>query len=74
MSPCPSSLQFLHIEPIGWQITPSSQCLAVGKYNRNLWKLALKFENLNRIRILETLPDHFGKPSMPASLIRWEKV
>jgi hypothetical protein len=66
----------LHIEPVGFQISPTSHASAAyaekNDYNRNLVSVLQTLVQEGRIEITETRLDFLGlHPRNPATIIRW---
>jgi len=69
-------LSGLHIEPVGFQLSPTSRASAAyaekNDYNRNLWPVLEELVRGGAIEITETRVDFIGlNPANPSTIIRW---
>lgn len=75
----PAKISGAFLEPIGFQIAPTTPDLRLGYaarngYNRNLWVIMRWLEQQGRINIVRVEPDLFGTKILnPWSLICWTK-
>lgn len=70
------NLSGLHIEPAGFQLSPTSRTSAAyaeqHDYNRNLWAVLEGLAHDGVIEITETRVDYIGlNPANPSTIIRW---
>ena len=67
------SLHGFHIEPIGWQINKKKKN-TTPRYNNNLFNVLVELKKENKIDILKTAADIYGRGGNPGSIISWKKI